>query len=73
MRTGLECILKSRIAYVFPDVAENLHRYKNLRAPLNILKRVRVDKHFVLLFSVDEESKSVALEDYDYHDNIYRH
>lgn len=73
MRTGLECILKSRIAYLFPDVAENLHRYKNLRASLNILKRVRVDKHFVLLFSVDEESKSVVLEDYDYHDNIYRH
>jgi hypothetical protein len=27
----------------------------------------------VLLFSVDEESKSVTLEDYDHHDNIYKH
>jgi len=73
MRTGLECIMKSRIAYVFPNVAENLHRYESLRAPLNNLKRVHVDKHFVLLFSVNEESKSVILEDYDHPDNIYKH
>lgn len=36
-------------------------------------KRVRVDKHFVLTFSVDEDSKTVTLEDYDHHDNIYKH
>ena len=39
------------------EIAENPHRYKNLRAPLNNLKRVHVDRHFVLLFSVDEEFK----------------
>ena len=44
------------------EIAENPHRYKNLRAPLNNLKRVHVDRHFVLLFSVDEDSKSVTLE-----------
>jgi len=55
------------------EILENPHRYKNLHAPLNNWKRVHVDKHFVLLFSVDEESKSVTLEDYDHHDNIYKH
>jgi len=52
-------------------ILENLHRYKNLRAPMNHLKRVHIDKHFVLVFSVDEDSKTVTLEDYDHHDNVY--
>ena len=55
------------------DILENPHRYKNLRAPMNHLRRIHVDKHFVLIFSVDEESRSVTLEDYDHHDNIYRY
>lgn len=49
------------------------HRYKNLRKPLQHWKRVHVDRHFVLTFSVDEESKTVILEDFDHHDNIYKH
>ena len=55
------------------EILVNPHRYKNLRAPLNEWKRVHVDKHFVLVFSVDERSKSITLEDYDHHDNIYKH
>ena len=55
------------------EILVNPHRYKNLRAPLNEWKRVHVDKHFVLVFSVDEGSKSITLEDYDHHDNIYKH
>ena len=54
------------------EILENPHRYKNLRAPLNNWKRVHVDKHFVLIFSVDEDTKTVTLEDYDHHDNIYK-
>jgi len=54
------------------EILENPHRYKNLRAPLNNWKRVRIDKHFVLTFSVDETNKKVILEDYDHHDNIYK-
>lgn len=47
------------------------HRYKNLRSPLNMWKRVHIDKHHVLLFSVDDDSGTVILEDFDHHDNIY--
>ena len=54
------------------EVVQNPNRYKNLRAPLNNWKRVHIDKHFVLTFSVDEKTKTVTLEDYDHHDNIYK-
>ncbi len=52
------------------EVAQDPHRYKNLRAPLQHWKRVHIEKHFVLTFSVDEEKKIVVLEDFDHHDNI---
>jgi YafQ family addiction module toxin component len=47
------------------------HRYKNLRWPLNHWKRVHIDKHFVLTFSIDEKTKTITLEDYNHHDKIY--
>jgi mRNA-degrading endonuclease RelE of RelBE toxin-antitoxin system len=53
------------------EILQDPHRYKNLRAPMNHLKRVHIDRHLVLVFSVDEETKTVTLEDYDHHDNIY--
>tara|TARA_Y100000310_G_scaffold339810_1_gene433650 strand:+ start:49 stop:312 length:264 start_codon:yes stop_codon:yes gene_type:complete len=53
------------------EIRQNPHRYKNLRAPLNHWKRVHIDIHFVLTFSIDEESKTVILQDYDHHDRIY--
>lgn len=53
------------------EIVENPQHYKNLRRPLQFLKGVHIDKHFVLTFSVDENRKIVTLEDYDHHDNIY--
>jgi len=54
-------------------ILENPHRFKNLRAPMNHLKRVHIDKYFVLIFSINEESGTVTRVDYDHHDNIYRY
>ncbi len=54
------------------EIVKNPHRYKNLHAPLNEWRRVHIDKHFVLTFSIDEETKTVILEDYDHHDRIYK-
>jgi YafQ family addiction module toxin component len=65
---------KRRHEIIFRKVAEivqNPHHYKNLRTPLQHWKRVHIDSSFVLTFSVDEKSKTVTLEDYDHHDNIY--
>lgn len=53
------------------EILENPQHYKNLRAPLQHLKRVHIGKSFVLTFSVDENTKIVTLEDYDHHDLIY--
>ena len=43
------------------EICINPNRYKNLKYPLNNLKRIHIDEHFVLLFSVDEASKTVTL------------
>ncbi|MHA1888991.1 MAG: type II toxin-antitoxin system RelE family toxin [Promethearchaeota archaeon] len=48
------------------------HHYKNLKAPLQHLKRVHIDKSFVLTFSVDETNHTIVIEDYDHHDRIYK-
>ncbi len=53
------------------EVIKNPQHYKNLRKPLQHLKRVHIDKSFVLVFSVDETTKTIIFEDYDHHDNIY--
>jgi len=55
------------------EIVRNPQHYKNLNAPLQHWKRVHIDKHFVLAFSVDENTKTVTLEDYDHHDRIYKH
>ena len=52
------------------EILKDPRRYKNVRVPLNMLKRVHIDKHFVLTFSVDDNKRTVTLEDYDRHDNI---
>ena len=54
------------------EIIQDPHRYKNLRKPLNHWKRVRIDNHFVLTFSIDETFKKVILEDYEHHDRIYK-
>ena len=54
------------------EIVINPHRYKNLRKPLQHLKRVHIDSNFVMIFSVNERTKTVIIEDYDHHDNIYK-
>lgn len=54
------------------EIIQNPHHYKNLRRPLQHLKRVHAAKSFVLVFSVDDDNQRVIIEDYDHHDNIYK-
>ena len=61
------------IARKSEEIVVNPHRYKNLHSPLEEWKRVHIEKHFVLTFSIDEKTKTVILEDFDHHDNIYKH
>ena len=52
------------------EIRQNPQHYKNLRKPLQRLKRIHIDKSFVLVFSVDENRKHIIIEDYDHHDTI---
>ena len=53
------------------EIIENPHHYKNLRKPLQNLKRVHIDTSFVLTFSVEENIKKITFQDYEHHDKIY--
>jgi len=59
------------IAKKLKEIAENPDRFKPLSNIMKGFKRVHFG-HYVLVFSIDEKSKKVILEDYDHHDNIYR-
>ena len=53
------------------EIIQNPYHYKNLKAPLNHLRRVHIDKSFVLVFSIDEQRNVEIIEDYQHHDKIY--
>jgi len=48
------------------------YQYKPLKKPMQNKRRVHIDKSFVLIFSIDEISKSIVIEDYDHHDSAYK-
>ena len=53
-------------------ILEDPHRYKSLKAPMQHMYRVHIGGSFVLIFSIDEKTKSVILEDFVHHDEAYR-
>lgn len=53
------------------EMLEDPHRFKPMHFPLAGKRRVHFDS-FVLLFSIDEQRKTVILEDYEHHDRIYK-
>ena len=54
------------------EIIQYPHRYKNLHSPMQHLKRVHIDKHFVLTFSIDEEHRTVTFIDFEHHDKVYK-
>jgi YafQ family addiction module toxin component len=53
------------------QICEKPLHFKPLRTPMQHLRRVHVDKSFVLTYSVNEKNKVVIIEDYDHHDKVY--
>ena len=51
--------------------SQDIHHYKNLRRPLQHLKRVHVNGPFVLVFRYLEAEDKVLFYDFDYHNSIY--
>ncbi len=51
---------------------DDVSHYKNLRKPLQHLKRVHISGSFVLTFRYEDAEDKVIFYDFDHHDNVYR-
>ena len=47
------------------------HRFKHLHYDMKGMQRIHVG-HFVLVFIIDHNKKTVSFEDFEHHDNIYQ-
>ena len=53
------------------EVCANPDKFKPLSAPMQHLRRVHVLKSFVIIYSIDESTHSVWIEDFAHHDEVY--
>lgn len=53
------------------EILEDPHRFKPMHFPLAGMRGVHFES-FVLIYSIDEQRKTVVLEDYEHHDKVYR-
>ena len=54
------------------EIIKNPSHYKPLRYDMKGLRRVHLEKSFVLVFEIDEEAEMVRFLDLGHHDEIYR-
>lgn len=59
-----------RIRNKIQQILENPYRFKPLKYPMDDLRRVHIGS-FVLVYGIDEESRTVTLIDYEHHDAVY--
>ena len=64
--------INKKIKEIISCDTNTINKFKNLRYDLKNLKRVHIDKHFVLVFTVDLEDNHILFADFDHHDNIYK-
>lgn len=64
-------IIAKKVEEIVNNDATLIDRYKNLRSPLQHLKRVHIDSHFVLTFNVNKEKNFILFVDFDHHDKVY--
>ena len=64
-------IINKKIKEIVNNDSETIKRYKNLKHDLSDLKRVHIDKSFVLTFKVDIAHNFILFYDFDHHDKIY--
>lgn len=53
------------------QILENPRRFKLLRYDMKNKRRVHIDNHFVLVYTVDDSRKTVILEEYDHYEKAY--
>lgn len=59
------------IAAKIGEILTDPHAFKTMHFPLQGQRRIHFGS-YVLLYSIDEQRKTVVLEDYDHHDRIYK-
>jgi len=62
-----------RLLNKIKEISENegVEHYKNLRKPLQHLKRVQIGEK-VLVFKFDKKNQIISFENFRHHDNIYK-
>jgi mRNA-degrading endonuclease RelE of RelBE toxin-antitoxin system len=65
-------VLFKKIMEIANSNETTINFYKNLRKPLQYLKRVHVNKHFVLTFEYSKEENKIYFDNYKHHDKIYK-
>jgi YafQ family addiction module toxin component len=63
--------LKISLSKKIQEICKNPFHYKPLRNDFHGMRRVHIQKSFVLIFSVDENENSVTLVTFSHHDTAY--
>jgi len=53
------------------QIRENPYHFKSLKKPLQNYWRIHIG-NYVLIYSIDEKRKTVIIEKYKYHDEVYK-
>lgn len=64
-------ILHKKIKQIKDSSLSEIEHYKNLGHNLSSLKRVHIDKSFVLTFEVNRQKNKILFVDFDHHDKVY--
>lgn len=59
-----------RIENKIQRILENPYQFKPLKHPMDGLRRVHIGA-FVLVYEINEKSRTVTLLDYEHHDTVY--
>ena len=75
-RIFIKLAKKDRVSFEYitkkiKEIRENPYHFKPLRAPMQNFRRVHIG-NFVLIYSIDENRKTIIIEKYEHHDNVYR-
>lgn len=54
------------------EILSDPYRFKPLKHPFQGCRRVHIYKSFVLIYSIDENNKTIIIESYGHHDEVYK-
>jgi YafQ family addiction module toxin component len=52
-------------------IVKNPHHFKPLRGDMKNIRRVHIQKSFVLTYEIKEIEKTIIILDFEHHDNVY--